>query len=175
MTKQLLFNLLILAFSFQACAQSDNPVVEYKLEYLLCKQSIDELKRVPGNKQSGGSTYFLKEDLYTGCASHDAPSNGMYFIDYIVDGKVQKHVGYYYNGMKMREFNFRNGVSHGVHISYYDDGSKYIEEFYLEGNPHGKQYRWRGNRQLWRDAEYDNGLKIYDNEYDQEGKLIEKD
>ena len=72
---------------------------------------------------------------------------------------MTRQLCWYPNGQLERDFNFKNGLSHGSHLMYYDDGRKYIEEIYENGQPI-KLLRWFNNGQLAREAYFENGEKI---------------
>ena len=87
------------------------------------------------------------------------PSNKIYYLHYVKNGKLERQIGYYYNGQKCRDFHFKDGVEHGTLELFYTDGSHYIYEEYKDGQLHGDLKRWRSG-QLVRKAKFWYGSKI---------------
>ena len=71
-------------------------------------------------------------------------------------------VGWYENGQKKYEINFKNGKEKGKWIWWYENGHKKYEENYKNGKEDGKWIWW-----------YENGQKKYEGNY-KNGKLISK-
>lgn len=160
--------LLIIGFFF-----SPQPNVSSSITDLECEMTYDKLTIQVRPSRDYSDTYYLNNQLYTGCAKADHPENEQYFIYQIKNGKCMHKIGYYYNGQLGQEFFFdETGMAHGKHVMYYPDGSPYIEENYLHGQNHGTLKRWHNNGQLARDAYYNYGMKITEKFFNEEGKEV---
>ena len=148
----------------------------FNKEYEQCKSDFDDLYKIPSSSHNQAAKLLLDGKPFTGCAksSMNANNSPEYFICHAQDGYATRQLFYYNNGDLSREFNFRGGRSHGLHVMYHTNGSKYIEEFYNNGTPIGTHCRWHKNGQLARKAIYNMGLKISERLYDKAGNLIDK-
>lgn len=134
--------------------------------YTSCSVDLDDIEILRIN-QFGLSDKYIKDGLeFTGCAKAILKNiDGFiqeYMVTEIVDGYPLKSTYYFRDGSLSREFNFKDGKSHGLHIMYYENGGKYIEEFYQNGRPHGTTKRWTKEGKLARDAFFQVGIPIYD-------------
>jgi antitoxin component YwqK of YwqJK toxin-antitoxin module len=66
-------------------------------------------------------------------------------------------VEYYSNGQKLEEYNYVNGVLHGVGTHWFEDGQKASEGNYVNGWLHGVVTEWDFNGQKRRETPYVNG------------------
>lgn len=141
----------------------------YNSAYMECEQLYTDLTRKVKTATQKNNLFLYNNQPFTGCAKQDHPDHHTYFLYKIENGIVQQELGYFYNGMLSREFNFKNGKSHGRHAMYYDNGNKYIEEYYNEGKPIDTHRRWYNNNRLAREVKYNNGKIVYEYLYDKMG------
>lgn len=105
------------------------------------------------------STYYLNDQLFTGCAKEEVDANEKQIFHYVKNGKLERQVGYYSNGQKSRDMHFKDGFEHGLIELFFPDGTPYIREEYRDGRLHGSLKRWK-NGQLVREAEFWYGTMI---------------
>ena len=151
--------LLFLILISESC--NDKVLVINSLSFTdlqFCTFDVEQLNKT-GGTQVSEQIYFLKEKKYTGCARAYFKDRDGSFVYAFEEGQMTRQLGWYPNGQLERDFNFKNGLSHGSHLMYYDDGKKYIEEIYENGQPI-KLLRWFNNGQLARDAYFENGKKV---------------
>lgn len=148
---------IVLIFIFGLQFSHSNAQNNY-VEARDCELTLADLE-VEFNRGSGMSTYSLDGLPFTGCAKEDIQENEMYYLHYVKNGKLERQIGYYYSGQKCRDFNYKNGVAHGLLELFYSDGSHYIREEYLDGKLHGSLKRWK-NGQLVRDAKFWYGTMV---------------
>lgn len=158
--------LIVLPWSSYA-QQSTTPV--YNQEYKDCTENYMELETMMIQKQGYSSKYLKNGKPFTGCAKYAFIGSKGDLSEYLVadikDGYAIKLTYYFPDGSISREFNFKDGLAHGLHIMYYRNGDIYIEEYYNEGKPHGSQKRWLENGEAGRIGLYDYGLPIFDMVY----------
>jgi len=89
----------------------------------------------------------------------------------MVNGKVEKQLGWYPNGKKEREFNYKNGRPHGQFSGYFEDGvTKYFEENYNNGIQEGMQYGWNSDGTLRYQEQRLGGAVISRFDYEKKGE-----
>lgn len=165
-------NLLIFALLFipldQIEAQNFSIAV-YNETFTSCPVNYENLEKLPINKIGFTDKFTKKGKPFTGCAKtilkDDQEIVREYLVADIKEGYPTKVLYYFPDGTLSREFNFKDGRSHGKHTMYYEDGGKYIEENYEFGRKHGSIKRWTDDGKLARDAFYNLGMPIYDIEY----------
>ena len=164
-----LLMLVLLCLSFTQMDAQNFSIAIYNETFTSCPTDIDNLERLPLNKQ-GYTDKYTKDGLpYTGCAKTVLKmSNGEaveYRVTDISEGYPTKELFYFTNGTLSKEFNYKNGRSHGLQIMYYEDGGKYIEENYEFGRKHGTIKRWTKEGKLARDGFFNLDMPIFDIEY----------
>jgi len=162
-------NLILYAFVCFALTRIDAQnlsIAVYNEVFTSCATDYEDLERLPLNKLGYTDKFTMEGELFTGCArTIMKKSNGEvieYKVSEILEGYPTKELFYYPDGTLSREFNYKNGRSHGVHIMYYEDGGKYIEEHYEFGRKHGTIKRWTEDGKLARDGFFNLDMPIYD-------------
>lgn len=146
--------------------------VNGQIEVPICETPYQDLDRQVFLYSDSAAIYRLDGLLFSGCAfEHHTKENVVFYYE-IRNGWVERELGITNTGQISREFNFKDGKSHGVHRMLHDDGSKYIEEFYEKGKPHGYSKRWHSNGQMAREALFENGKLIYERTFDSDGTQI---
>lgn len=184
-----IFSLMLCLVISEATAQ-DFSIITYNAEFENCETELESLYRIGSGANNLSAKYLLNDEPYTGCAKSKmlpgcSVGNGNtsiyanyvksteYMVSFFQDGYATKSLYYFNSGHVSRDFNYKNGKSHGIHVMYYEDGSKYIEEYYENGQPVGSQKRWYEDGEIWRDAYYSNGVQIFQKFYDKDGNLTE--
>lgn len=169
MQKNILITLVLLLGTLSLVAQEKDQAKQD------CNVNYDELE-VDFDRATGISTYKFNGELFTGCVNQDVSQNKIYYLHYVKDGKLQRQIGYYYNGEKCRDFNYKDGVAHGTLELYYTNGTPYIREEYLNGKLHGDLKRWKSGK-LVREAKFWYGTMISEqlNEVDPDAELTEEE
>ena len=171
------FAICLFIASYQFALSQELKIKVFNKEYEQCTTDFDLLYKIPSVNDNQTSMLLLQGKPFTGCAksSMDSKLNKSpeYLICYALNGYATRQLFYYNNGDLSREFNFKEGKSHGLHVMYHTNGSKYIEEFYERGTPIGTHRRWYNNGQLARKAIYNMGLKISELLYNKDGHQID--
>lgn len=165
--KYLLFFFLGWGLSFSLATVPQNFVEKQD-----CTYNYEDIY-VEFNVQTLLSTYYLNGEPFTGCARQDASDGNLYILHHVKDGRLERQLGYYTNGVKCRDYPFRDGYEHGVLELFFPDGSPYIRETYHNGQLHGKLKRWK-NGQLAREADFWYGTLISETLYDVPGEEKQK-
>jgi antitoxin component YwqK of YwqJK toxin-antitoxin module len=137
-----------------------------------CHYHYDDL-RVDFDVQTRRNMYYLDGQPFTGCVRQDSPEGNLYILHYVKEGRLERQLGYYTNGVKCRDYTFKDGFEHGVLELFFPDGSPYIRENYNNGQLHGKLKRWK-NGQLVREADFWYGTLISEKLYDVPGEEKQK-
>lgn len=87
-------------------------------------------------------TYYWQGKLYTGTTVDSFHQGEKVYYYEIIEGKIQQHKAFSYQGQLVRDFNYEKGLLHGKIISYFSDGQKYYEDHYKKGVREGRQYGW---------------------------------
>ena len=160
---------LFLFYSCQSKPQNTSPLPLQLEDLKNCNFKYENLTSKGGPKEIT-KQYFYKKEKYTGCAIHFNKENKSYFVFDIKNGKLQRQICVYENGQLERDFNFKDGVSEGKHQMWYADGSPYIDETYKNGQPI-KLLRWHNNKQLAREAIFENGEMVKEILYKKDGSI----
>ena len=89
------------------------------------------------------------------------------------DGKRLRLVAYYVNGVIDSDFYTDWSMGYGTERMWMADGKPYIESYFVApGVMHGLQRRWFSNNKVAREALYNQGVLVYELEYNKEGNLI---
>jgi antitoxin component YwqK of YwqJK toxin-antitoxin module len=160
--------LVFLLFGFLANLVSGQnfKIYIHNSSFTTCSDDQANIERMVISEPGMTDKYFKDKQPFTGCAQTTLVNrNGLaieYVVAEIVDGYPVKTMYYFEDGSISREFNFKDGKSHGLHIMYYENGGKYIEEMYENGRPHGPTKRWTKEGKLARDAFFQGGMPIFD-------------
>ena len=71
--------------------------------------------------------------------------------------ELVKGEGYYENGQKEGEGDFKNGKPDGLIKGWYESGKKEYERTFKDGKPDGLSTNWYENRQKWYELTWKNG------------------
>jgi len=77
-------------------------------------------------------------------------------------------------GVLASEIAYTNGVQEGLARHWYPSGERLSEVTYLNNSVHGSSREWHKNGRLKREAEYEHGILLKENKWDDDGKLIEE-
>lgn len=161
--KSILFSVSLLLFSPNLVLGQGNSVEPRDCDYDYDHLEVD----FDGSLQI--RTYYLDGKPFSGCARQDAPDGALYILHFVKNGRLQRQIGYYSNGVKCRDFSFKEGYEHGVLEMFFPDGSPYIRETYVDGRLHGKLKRWK-NGHLAREADFWHGTLISEKLYELPGE-----
>ena len=82
-----------------------------------------------------------------------------------LDGYIQSQLGWDFDGNKVRDFQYKNGLPHGLLIDYYANGQEYFRVEYVDGRAHGMEYGWYADGSKRLEVKYNNGMALYKKEY----------
>ncbi|RNB61505.1 toxin-antitoxin system YwqK family antitoxin [Brevibacillus gelatini] len=78
-----------------------------------------------------------------------------------------------YGDGRLRYFCFyKNGFQHGLFQEFYENGEKKSEQIMRHGQTKGKKTSWYRNGKIKSLGEYENGVELSYNEWDENGNLI---
>ncbi len=143
-----------------------------------CTTELGHLTRlsVSGEASTDCAVYHLNGEPFTGWACEVLAENSHKFrYERFESGRRIWRIGYYDNGQIDADFRMRDCQNYGPSRMWLSDGGMYIDEFYSKpGIKHGIHRRWHGNGVLAREVKYQNGLLVYEKQFDQEGNLLDK-
>lgn len=135
-----------------------------------CKKTSFQALEQKHNAQSV-PVYFLDGKPFTGSTYDEYAHNQICREFEIVDGLIQKQSGWYFDGVKEREFSYRDGVLHGMAVSFHRNGNKYVEENYMDGMSDGKQFRYNCDGSLQAEWHTAAGLQLINIHYEKKACL----
>jgi antitoxin component YwqK of YwqJK toxin-antitoxin module len=90
-----------------------------------------------------------QEILFTGYLIENYPNDDLRARSRVVEGMLHGiSEGFYENGQREVQEEFRNGETHGKRLKWYESGAQLSEATAIEGELHGVFRRWHENGQL---------------------------
>lgn len=148
--RKTIFLYLILTFGLQLSGQS-------------LQLTFEDLQEQPGEQNA--PQYYYNGRPYTGQTINRYEQEEKIIEYTFVDGYIQQQLGWDFEGNKVRQFEYRDGVPHGKLISYFSNGQKYYEVDYVNGKAHGMEYGWYRDGSKRLEIRYVNGHPLYKIKY----------
>lgn len=140
----------------------------------LCTEELDAIERVKKEKPTGKNKYYLDGKLFTGWAcSDDYDEEHQYRYSRFENGLLMRQIGYYSNGTLDHDFHMKEDKPFASQLMWRSDGNPYLEHYYsAPGVKDGYQRRWHANNKLAHEAKYEDGILIYENDFDENGQIV---
>lgn len=172
---------LMLAIFIRMSAQIGGEIPEKypvtpSMEWLNSQKPFEAelIMRVPKSKSQFKDLYYKDQRLFTGWALKIFENDvHRYRYSQYKNGLLCWQIEYYDTGKLSHDFRMKDGKGFGSARMWFENGDPYIHTYCIEpGVQDGKQYRWAQGNVLLYEALYDHGTKIYEKEFDRNGKEI---
>lgn len=97
------------------------------------------------------------------------PGDGLYYLQ----GSPFTGIAYrlHREGTLRSELEYRDGLRWGMSREWYGPEQPMVEAPYFKGVLHGRAREWHRNGQLAEDGEYEYGIALWEQEWDEDGTL----